>query len=1313
MTVRTAGGDVDLLVELARPTRLETVLADIRSCVGLPADVVLNLGVGPVEPSWVLGRAPLLAGCVLSTVPSDKAVAVGTVNLSCVAGPDAGRWVALDSDGVVIGRDPACDLTLDDPEMSRRHARICSADRGTLITDLNSANGLRVDGELRSAATPVSVPLGGLIRLGGSIFRAGFDSEPTLLLTPDGKGRLAVARPARVARSFDHPLPPPVGPMPERSRRPIPLLAAVIGALAGGAIAAITGIWTFLLLAALGPLMMVVSALSDRASGRRGHRRALAEHRTALRIEAGQLEAGVTADREDAWDRYPDPATLLRRAVNCSTRLWERGRGDPAFLHLAVGVGQRNARLACADPVTAVEVPITVDLAAVGVLGLTSGYRALLRQLLAQVAALHSPADLRIVVFSAETDLARTKDLPQAMTDAARGMFPTAAGAAAAVARLLDSQDERVTLVLLDGADRWRRTPRMNELLGRAAQVNGGSRFVAICASPTVAALPVECRAVATVRNGRVRIAVGQDTIEAGEVGVSREYLEQLINALAPLVDPDAPGSELPREVLMSALLAPVDIRTSMSERWARPGLAAPIGTWAGGSLSIDLERDGPHLLIAGTTGSGKSELLQTVIAGLAIAAPPDRTTFLLIDYKGGAAFGRLAELPHTTGVITDLDFPLAARALISLRAELRRREHLLAEHQVADLAGLRDRCAAPPSLVVVVDEFATLAADQPDFLAGLLDIAQRGRSLGLHLILATQRPAGVISPAMKANIGLRICLRVADDADSIDVVDSNQAARLPLGVPGRAVLRFSRSRSILFQVARVSATPIGGHRVRRRTSGPDTLPGSGPAPGFGPTVEAGPSDLSQVVGWAGIAATGIETPLPPWLPPLPTGYASTDPVLIGLVDRPAEQRQVGWSAPSGSVMVLGSPASGRSSALRRFGWTAAAAGADLLIIDPGQGLRELAAWPSVRTHLDGQDPLLVQRVVGRLADEHRLRSATPGSPLMLLVDGWELISGPLDALDYGSTMSAIADLAARGPAAGITVVISGDLQLQHHRIASSFITTVRLGIDERGTALLNGPVVGRGRVGTDEIQIAQCDRDVPPTPVTRRVRSRRAAIVVRALPETVDRRHLPPAVPDAIPVGIGGDDASPQFIDLSGPGGGLLVSGPRRTGVSTALVVLAGGAVQAGIRVVRGCLQPLSAMSGVLDIDLRAGVAELRALLTEHQGPVLLIADDVDGWSEAGTDLLERFVTVAGPGQYLAAGCRLDRALRAHRGPITEVAALRTGILLHADSADGALLDAAIPRRRGQAGPGRGHLVLAGRVVPLQVAAVGPADPA
>ena len=177
--------------------------------------------------------------------------------------------------------------------------------------------------------------------------------------------------------------------------------------------------------------------------------------------------------------------------------------------------------------------------------------------------------------------------------------------------------------------------------------------------------------------------------------------------------------------------------------------------------MSLDLDRHGPHLLIAGTTGSGKSELLRTFVAALAVAAPPDRVTFLLIDYKGGAAFAPLTGLPHVAGLITDLDGGLAGRALGSLQAELRHRERIAA----AATATARE---PPPRLVIVVDEFAALALDQPTFLAGLVDIAQRGRALGLHLVLATQRPTGVVSPAIRANTSTRICLRVTDPADSL-----------------------------------------------------------------------------------------------------------------------------------------------------------------------------------------------------------------------------------------------------------------------------------------------------------------------------------------------------------------------------------------------------------------------------------------------------------------------------------------------------------------------------------------------------------------
>ena len=161
----------------------------------------------------------------------------------------------------------------------------------------------------------------------------------------------------------------------------------------------------------------------------------------------------------------------------------------------------------------------------------------------------------------------------------------------------------------------------------------------------------------------------------------------------------------------------------------------------------------------------------------------------MLIDYKGGSTFDACADLPHTVGVVTDLDERLAERALVSLEAEIRRRERRLRGVGADGLDAYRVAVGADvdplPRLVVVIDEFAAMAADLPGFLPALVGVAQRGRSLGIHLILATQRPAGVVSDEIRANTNLRIALRLQDRADAIDVVGVADPVSFPGASPG------------------------------------------------------------------------------------------------------------------------------------------------------------------------------------------------------------------------------------------------------------------------------------------------------------------------------------------------------------------------------------------------------------------------------------------------------------------------------------------------------------------------------------------------
>lgn len=341
-----------------------------------------------------------------------------------------------------------------------------------------------------------------------------------------------------------------------------------------------------------------------------------------------------------------------------------------------------------------------------------------------------------------------------------------------------------------------------------------------------------------------------------------------------------------------------------IAAQWREPGpgrpgaggghLSAVLGVGAGGPLSADLALDGPHALLAGTTGSGKSELLTAWLLQLACTVPPDLLSLVLVDYKGGSAFTPLRGLPHTAGVLTDLDPADTARALSSLEAEVRRRERILTR------AGAKDVTRLPagtvlPRLLVVVDEFATLACEHPDVLDTLVRVAAQGRSLGIHLVLATQRPGGVVSPAIRANTSLRVCLKVLDTADSREVLGHDGAAHLPRH-PGRVI---------------VAGAGQGGGDGGQADRDSEVLQ----APWCGTEEQ-----VAGVVAQVREAASGWSAPWRPWAEPLPTrlGRAELSRVLRPDTQGEAPRREASASTSSspGRTGALGAP--GRAGALGR-----------------------------------------------------------------------------------------------------------------------------------------------------------------------------------------------------------------------------------------------------------------------------------------------------------------------------------------------------------------------------------------------------------
>ncbi|MDO5729632.1 MAG: FtsK/SpoIIIE domain-containing protein [Actinomycetaceae bacterium] len=249
-------------------------------------------------------------------------------------------------------------------------------------------------------------------------------------------------------------------------------------------------------------------------------------------------------------------------------------------------------------------------------------------------------------------------------------------------------------------------------------------------------------------------------------------------------------------------------------------GLRAWIGADANGPVAIDLVEDGPHALVAGTTGSGKSEALRTWIFQLARAYDPSELRIIFVDYKGGATFRDLAFLPHGEGVVTDLDSALTERAIAGLSAELIDRERIFANRSFSSLSEWEqvDRSTAPPRILCVIDEFRAMIRTHPGLIERFIDVAARGRSLGIHLIAATQSPAGVVSPHMRANLTLRICLRTAQVADSVDVIGTGDGAAIPR-IPGRALINESGR---VVQWARLSVADVT--RYTAATVAPPTL---------------------------------------------------------------------------------------------------------------------------------------------------------------------------------------------------------------------------------------------------------------------------------------------------------------------------------------------------------------------------------------------------------------------------------------------------------------------------------------------------------
>ncbi|MFI6490596.1 FtsK/SpoIIIE domain-containing protein [Streptomyces sp. NPDC050564] len=579
---------------------------------------------------------------------------------------------------------------------------------------------------------------------------------------------------------------------------------------------------------------------------------------------------------------------------------------------------------------------------------------------------------------------------------------------------------------------------------------------------------------------------------------VSAAWCARLSRALSPLRDisGETEDSALPgASRLLDVLQLEPPTRDAITARWRMGGQStmAVIGESYDGPFGIDMRRDGPHGLIAGTTGSGKSELLQTIVASLAVANTPENMTFVLVDYKGGSAFKDCVKLPHTVGMVTDLDAHLVERALESLGAELKRREHILAAADAKDIEDYQDLVrrdpshASVPRLLIVIDEFASMVRDLPDFVTGLVNIAQRGRSLGIHLLLATQRPSGVVSPEIRANTNLRIALRVTDGGESSDVIDSPEAGHISKSTPGRAYVRLGHASLVPFQSGRVGGRRPGAAdpTLLAPWAGPLGWEDLGRATLVKPKAEARQeeeiTDLKVLVDAVREAnqILGIPAQHSPWLPALSEtllldeiqlpafagGPGKLPPAPYGIEDLPADQARrpvVVDFASFGHLLIGGAPRSGRSQILRTIAGSLArthsAADVHLYGIDCGNGaLNALTRLPHCGAVVSRNQTERVVRLIARLkgeltrrqdlladkgfADIGEQRAAAPEEErlahIVVLLDRWEGWLPTLGEYDHGDLTDQLTAMMREGASVGLHMVMTGDRQILSTRIGS------------------------------------------------------------------------------------------------------------------------------------------------------------------------------------------------------------------------------------------------------------------------------------
>ena len=1401
-------------------------LLDALRAHGIRGWLSVSLDGVPLTPLLRLADLALVEGARLAERPVNAVRPFAGWVLSVAAGSRAGAVVGLAKHRVVtVGSDPGCDLVLECRGVAARHCTLEREADGVRIRHTAEGKETQVDEALvgseglllRSEAT---------ITVGQTRLRVRPSLREQRAQLPELEGGGAEGVTVAFSRSpvarqepAQQVLEPPE-PLVEREGRAAKpaVLMLVAPIIIAGVFAVMLGDARMMLFAVLGPVTSLLGYLGQALKARRSRGKAKQQEIDRVAQFFGAVHKAATMHRRGLESLAPDLSVVLRRAMMPSVELWKRRAGEPHFATVRLGVGdvvwrpplgkmggRWSDRPSQEAPVLCHRqhaLPITVDLGELqnGMLGIVGDREtsvALVRGILTQLAVHCGPADLLSAVVSDpqhERDWTWVSLLPHASRGKQAGQaFWCASGPEAArtqFAQLCSQQQAestRVSITIID-TDTLREAgwAGMRQLV--ALQHGEKARNIVLVLAESSDALPAQCETTVSIgRDGKAWLRQGTSHSENEPFTVSgmsgNEALE-CARSLARLRDPEQQEAAhtIPNQVRLAEVLQGTQPRSHVQrqavqqatvtvqrvhELWSTSeGVGAPVGVRAGAIQHIDLVRDGPHALVAGTTGSGKSEFLRTLVISLALHHSPEALNFILVDFKGGAAFADCEQLPHTVGTLSNLDAQLAARAITALEAEIVRRQRLFASagRTIDTLDAYRATKPAEPMarIVLVVDECAMLAQQLPSVLASFVSIAAVGRTLGIHLVLATQRPAGVVTEDILANTNLRVALRVQSPEDSLQVIESSAAAYLSRNQAGRALLRLGRGEVVEVQTAMVRGEAPRGPRDAVRLSKaapfrPTRLERAAPVrrneqpiPTFGQRVnEREANDGAQhTISVIALAADrlGLGRPRSVWPEPLP-GQLSREQLdrvavaqkragstlVVALADDPPRQRQYasGWRVNEGNLLLIGLPGSGTSNALVQLALASLHDSrrrpCQLFFLEMGRGTFDaFAGSPATRTVVSSGPDAAEQRsrFIRFLHQELRARQASNGEhePILIYVDGFTELREEYQDHDGQRLLDLLMRVYADGPSVAMHMAMSV------HR-AASVPTAIDALTEQRwvfrlpnphdyaalGIRAADMPADTPGRcietVSGHHLQIVQ-----PPKSVEATVRALGAGRRRQHFrdPAAVMPREVMAASLEALlslregalelPIGIDEAGLAPVIAKLR-PGQHVLVAGPSRSGKSTLL-----GALRAvcerelGVWVVCPQASPLA-----IPVDARVAVtteaiSEVVRSLRDRSTPALLIIDDADEIDDERGEI-EQLLRQTPAGLTIVAAGHSSRLRQRYGHWSAELRDSRCGLLLQPDvDYDGELLGVRLPRSQPVAmSEGRGYWCEQGQVTLVQ----------